>query len=145
MKRFERLLNGDQTRSHGDIQETLGARSVKLCSRLRQYLKAAYDIEPELLFYGKKYGWCFRYRRGGKTLCAIFPEKGSFTVLVTLGRRELEKLGPNSSSLTDTTRDLIQNAHPYHDGKWLWIRVGNLPMVEDIKNLLRLKRKPRLP
>ena len=30
--------------------------------------------------------------KSGKTLCALFPEKNSFTVLIVLGKKEVEKL-----------------------------------------------------
>ena len=55
---------------------------------MEDFLKTHYDFKPETVFYGNKYGWTVRYRKSGRTLCSLFPEKGSFTVLITLGEKE---------------------------------------------------------
>ena len=61
---------------------------------MRQYVENNYDFTPELLFSGKKYGWTIRYRKSGKTLCSLLPEKGAFTVLVVLGGKEVDNWEP---------------------------------------------------
>ncbi|KPJ51121.1 MAG: hypothetical protein AMJ41_00250 [candidate division Zixibacteria bacterium DG_27] len=111
---------------------------------MREYLNRAYDIEPELLFYGKKYGWTYRYRKSGKSLCSLFPEKDAFTVLITLGKKELEKLDPDLPRLSKKVQGLIRGTELLHDGKWLWIRLPDVGNVEDIKTILKVKRRPKL-
>lgn len=144
MQMPERLLDEDTAPSVSVIRKSIGQKNVPAWNDLREYLKRAYDIEPELLFYGKKYGWTYRYRKSSKTLCALFPEKEAFTVLITLGRKELEKLNPDLPKLSRKMQDLISNTHLLHDGKWLWIRVPNVGKVEDIKTILKVKRRPKL-
>ncbi len=39
-----------------------------------------------------KYIGTLRYRKSGKTLCSFFPEKDAFTVLIVLGKKEVEKI-----------------------------------------------------
>jgi hypothetical protein len=122
----------------------LGKRNFSTLEKIKDYLGYAYDIKPDLQFYGKKYGWCYKYKKSSKTLCCLFPEKGLFTVLITLGRKELEKLNPDFSKLSPETREVINKTHQYHDGKWLWIRIPNIGNIKDIKRLLSVKRKPKL-
>jgi hypothetical protein len=143
MAKFERLLDEGEVPSDDCIEETIGRKSVPAWNDLREYLTRAYQIEPELLFYGEKYGWTYRYRKSSKTLCSLFPEKGAFTILITLGRKELEKLNPDLPNLSKKMQDLISSTQLLHDGKWLWIRVPNVGDVEDIKTILKVKRKPR--
>ena len=52
---------------------------------MENFLKTYYDFKPETVFCGNKYGGTVKYRKSGGTLCSLFPEKGSFTVLITLG------------------------------------------------------------
>lgn len=144
METFERLLTKDMTPTDELVENTIGKKNISLWGRIKEYLNHAYQINPDLLFYGKKYGWCYRYRKSNKTLCTLFPEKDAFTILITLGKKELEKLEPDFKTLSKKTQDLINSAHQYHDGKWLWVRIPNVGKVEDIKTILTLKRKPKL-
>jgi hypothetical protein len=86
---FERMLDGDVKPTENQIVKVIGKRS-SLWKGIRKYLKDNYNFKSEFVFYGKKYGWTVRYRKSGKTLCSLFPEKGAFTVLVVLGNTEVE-------------------------------------------------------
>ena len=108
-----------------------------------KYLEEYYDFAPELVFYGEKYGWTIRYRKSGKTLCRFFPENKAFTVLVTLGKKEVEKTISILDKLNSEVRSLFENAKQLRDGRWLWIRVLTNKDVESIKLLLSVKRRPK--
>ncbi len=110
---------------------------------LRVFLKANYNFTPELVYYGSKYGWCYKYRRKGKTLCTLLPEKGAFTALVTLGKREIQEAKQNLSIFNADTQRGFVNAHQYHDGKWISKRVLNRRDVEDVRGLISIKKKPK--
>jgi hypothetical protein len=138
---FERMLDEAHAPSEKEILAAIGEGDLWLA--LKEYIDQKYDFLPELLFYGKKYGWTIRYRRSGKTLITLFPEHGAFTALVVLGKKEGEKVAEMLDELSSATRGLIGSAKQLHDGKWLWIRVLEPAHVEDLKRLLAAKRKPR--
>lgn len=137
---FTRMLDEDHKPSERGILAAIGAGDLWL--DLKEYIEQSYDFLPELVFYGKKYGWTIRYRKSGKTLISLFPEQGAFTALIVLGKKEGEKATEILDELSSTTRDLIGGAKQLHDGKWLWIRVLEPSHVEDVKRLLSTKRKP---
>ena len=137
---YARMLDEDHTPSESDILAAIGEREQWL--ELRGYLEQHYDFLPELVYYGKTYGWTIRYRKSGKTLISLFPEQGAFTALVVLGRKEAEKAAKRLSELSQATRRLIGSEKQLHDGKWLWIRILEPSQVHDIKLLLTAKRKP---
>jgi len=139
---YQRMLDKNQEPSEGEILVHLG-NSSSLWFDIRSYLDQTYDFVPELVFYGKKYGWTIRYRKSGKTLCSLFPEKDSFTILVVLGKKEVDKLDSQIEQLNPNVRSIFKNADQYHDGRWLWIRVSSDEDVESIKLLLTKKRKPK--
>jgi hypothetical protein len=58
---------------------------------LRSFLAETYDIVPVFNPGGKRYGWNLQYRVGGRPLCELYPEHGSFTALVILGGVELDE------------------------------------------------------
>ena len=115
----------------------------ELWNELRTYLDQHYDIVPELVYGGKKYGWCWKYRKGGRTLTCLYPEQGAFTVLVVLGGKEMERHAEILEQLSATTREQLDATHQYHDGKWLWLRVHVKEQIGDVKKLLTIKRKPK--
>ena len=110
---------------------------------LTSFLNINYDFVPETTFYGKKYGWTVRYRRSGKTLCSLFPEKGSFTILLVFGKNEIQKFEELKFEFSQEIVQLYENTKKLHDGKWLWIRVHKSEDLEDVKMLIVIKKKPK--
>jgi hypothetical protein len=139
--KYRRLLDGERRPTEKTILTALGIRASVLWKQLRAFLKVNYDFRPELMFGGQKYGWCFKYRRKGKTLCVLFPETKGFTVLVTLGKKEIAQFEEEYSGFSKSTRKLFESARQYHDGKWLYKRVLNRGDLRDIISLIRIKRK----
>jgi hypothetical protein len=46
-------------------------------------------------------------------------------------------------TLSSKTNELLGAIEQLHDGRWLWIRVKTTSDIEDVKELLQVKRKPR--
>ncbi len=114
---------------------------ASLWSEFRKYLITQYDHEPVLSIGKKEYDWTIRYRKSGKTLVTLIPEKNGFCVLVVLGAKEVAKA--KSADLNPFVRNVFKTAKQYHDGRWLWIRPKNKKDIESIKTLLTVKRKPK--
>jgi hypothetical protein len=142
--KFGRLLDGKRTPTEKTILNALGTRASVLWQQLRAFLKVNYDHTPELLFGGKKYGWCYKYRRKDKTLCVLFPESKSFTVLVTLGKKEIAQFEERCNDFNEATRMLFTSARQYHDGKWLYKRVLHKSDLRDVISLIQIKRRVKV-
>ena len=109
---------------------------------LLTFVDKSYDFDKKTVFGGKKYGWAVQYKRNKKTIVTLFPERESFTVLLIFGKSELEKIAANKALFSETIIDLIDNTKQYHDGKWVWIKYQNGFVIDDIKELIQIKRKP---
>ncbi|MCK4256113.1 DUF3788 domain-containing protein [candidate division WOR-3 bacterium] len=142
MRKYDRLSNKELVPNIKKIKQTIGNDVSLFWDDIWNYIKDAYEINPELMFYGKKYGWCYRFRKSSRTLCTIFPEYGSFTILITLGKKEIDKL--NFENLSEYIKNIFYNTPQLHDGRWLWIRVLKADIISDIKLLLKSKRKPKI-
>jgi len=77
------------------------------------------------------------------TLCSLFPEKGGFSVLLVLGRKDSEKALSMRDELSTRMNTILRSTEQLHDGRWLWIRVLVMNDVDDVKKLLQTKRKPK--
>ena len=139
---YERILDKECKPTESQMLKWIGKRAM-LWSDLREYLVFGYDHPAELDFAGKKYGWSVRYRKSGKTLATLFPERGGFTALVVLGNKEVAKIEECVKKLSKKVRELFENTDQLHDGRWLWIRPSSKADIESIKMLLNAKRRPK--
>ena len=87
-----------------------------------------------------------QHRIGGRPLCEMYPEKGSFTVLVVLGKKELDQALQRVDSFGLTVQRALKESPRYHDGCWMYIRVSDpktcLQDAGDIEQLILIKKKP---
>jgi hypothetical protein len=140
-----RLIDRNHKPGKEDIYKAIGNDAKKGWDGIQKFMAKYYEIEPETVFYGSNYGWNIRYRKSGKTLCSLFPEKGSFTFLIVLGKKEVERAIEMLNEFDKTIQDIILNTEQLHDGRWLWIRVYKNEKMEDMKKLIQIKRKTRKP
>ncbi len=123
-----------------EVFDALGAKQA-LWSGLTQFITDNYPIPGEWNFGGKNYGWNLWYRKSGKTLVTLYPQKEYFVAQIVLGKAQVEqafalKLGKNVGTALMETPQL-------HDGRWLFIKVKTAKDVKDIQQLLQVKRRPR--
>ncbi len=140
---FERMLDKERLPTGKDIIDYLGRDAAQAWGDIVSFIEDNYNFTPEAVFGGKKYGWAVRYRRSGKSLCTLHPEKGAFTVLIVLGGRETEQTLSDLANFSPGVAELISSARQYHDGRWLWLRVLSKDDTADIKRLLQIKKKPQ--
>jgi len=137
---YERMLDKAHQPTEQEMLETI--HDTTLWVQMRDYLAAAYGVTPELINYGT-YGWTFRYRKSGRTLCSLYPEQGAFSMLIVLGKKEVEKALSMMGQFNANIRTVLEETPQLHDGRWLWIRVLEQHDVDGIIELLALKRKPK--
>lgn len=142
----ERMMDKSTQPSEQDMATWIGQPLSSDWLALRQFLSESYDILPIFNPGGKKYGWNLQYRKGGRPLCEMYPEHGSFTVLVILGKEELGQALVRVEKFGSIVRRALEETPRYHDGCWMYIRVADHETskqdVQDIEELILIKRKP---
>lgn len=106
----------------------------EIVAHIRKTYKSVEDFK---FLYGKNYGWGYRFRVKGKLLTALYPIDGGFTVQIILSPEAVETA--RSISKSQNVRKAIDEANPYPEGRWLFIRVEDAVDLEDIYRLLELK------
>jgi len=117
----------------------VGAASERW-ARLDSWARETYGVKGEPLYFGRDSGWCLRYRRSGKALFTLIPRHDGFRALVVVGPTAWA--GAGDVELSPATRDAWDSAHPYPDGRWLWLDVVDGQVTADIENLVALKSPP---
>jgi hypothetical protein len=143
---YERMMDKSTQPSEQDMATWIGQPLSADWLALKQFLLESYDILPIFNAGGKKYGWNLQYRKGGRPLCEMYPEHGSFTVLVILGKEELGQALLRVDKFGSIVRQALEETPRYHDGCWMYIHVANHETskqdVQDIEELILIKRKP---
>jgi AraC family transcriptional regulator len=143
---YERLIDKNARPSDSDMLDVIGQPLADAWSGLRRFLVETYEIDPVMQCGGPRYGWTVQHKKGGRPLCDMFPECGSFTALVVLGKKELDQALERLETFGPTVRKALTDTPRFHDGCWLWIRVSDPLTCEqearDIQQLILIKKKP---
>ena len=112
-----------------------------LWNELCAYLHSRYGVSPQVGYSSCSGapGWNVKYRKGGRSLCTLYPDDGFFTCLVTVGSREAAEAELLLPLCAQSTRELYQKAKPMNGARWLMIPVTSLPIMEDAKRFIALR------
>ncbi len=88
-------------------------------------------------------GWNVKYRKGGRSLCTLYPDEGAFTALVTVGAKEAPQAELLLPTYSDYIRELITQTQSFNGGRWLMIRVSDPRVLADVKQLVSLRVTPK--
>jgi hypothetical protein len=123
-----------------EIFASIGSKK-ELWNNLVRFVEGNYRTKRDFAFYGRNYGWALRFRKAGKALLSMYPGKGSFTAQIVLRGTSAKKVF--NLKLGRNVRNVLQNAHEFPEGRWLFIRVGSKRDLDDVQQLLLLKERPK--
>ena len=81
-------------------------------------------------------------RCGGKALTSLHIREGYFIVSITLGKDEREKFDDLRETFNTIVLNEYDKAEILHDGKWFGFEVRDNTLIDDIIQLIQIKRKP---
>lgn len=144
MTESNRMLHPGSPPKDTEVAAWIGCNAFEYWEQITNLIDREYPgvFDPEWLFGGKKHGWSLRYKKT-KSFCTLIPEKDHLAVLIVLGGEERQKVEAVKDQLSAETREVYVKATTYHDGKWVLLTVDSATVVEDLKLLLRIKRRPR--
>ena len=91
---------------------------------------------------GKAWKYEYKYRRGGKTLCALYARENCVGFMVILGKEERAKFEADKDAFAKEMQQIYEESQTYHDGKWLMFEPADTSLFDDFIRLLGIKRKP---
>lgn len=83
-----------------------------------------------------------KFRRGGKTVLTIYIREDRYDFLVIFGNVERGKFEAQRGEFPQNIQNIYDNSKTYHDGKWMLIPVTDLEMLEAVKQLVLIKKRP---
>lgn len=125
-----------------EMIQLLGEDLFEVWQQVCHQVEEIYDMEHLWNSGGKKWIYEYKYRRGGKTLCTLYVRKNCFGFMVILGKAERAKFETERENYSSKVIQLYEESETYHDGKWIMFELKDLSLMEDIKKLLGIKRRP---
>ena len=124
------------------LEALTGKELYDLWTSLHQLIEQKYNMEQMWNRGGKKWTYEYKYRRGGKTLCALYAKEQTIGFMVILGKDERTKFESMREMFSNAAQKIYDETTTFHDGKWLMFELKDTSLFNDIERLLSIKRKP---
>ncbi|AQR94584.1 DUF3788 domain-containing protein [Clostridium saccharoperbutylacetonicum] len=125
-----------------ELATLIGKPLFEVWTSLCDMIDQKYDMEHLWNDGGKAWAYEYKYRRGGKTLCALYAKENCFGFMVIFGKNEREKFEEDKQNYSIEVQKIYNEAKTYHDGKWMMFELTDASLITDMEKLLLIKRKP---
>lgn len=132
----------DRIPSTEEMAILVGESLYDLWIQLEALIEESYDMDHLWNKGGKAWQYEYKYRRGGKTLCALYARENCIGFMIILGKDERLKFETNRDNYSKEVQRIYDETQTYHDGKWLMFEPVDTTLFDDFIRLLRIKRKP---
>ena len=122
------------------ITEYIGS---PLWADFNERIQSAYQVKPcmEHSRCSMQAGWNIKYKKGGKSLCTLYPMQGYFIALVVVGSRELTEAEFLMPQCSDYVQTVFKNTKTGNGQKWLMLDVRDREIMDDVFRLINLRRR----
>ena len=133
---LDRIPDGEQ------MTALVGESLYEVWNKLCALIDKAYEMDCLWNHGGKAWTYEYKYRRGGKTLCALYARENCVGFMIILGKDERLKFEKDRENYGEEVRRIYDETQTYHDGKWMMFEPTDTSLFDDFLRLLRIKRKP---
>lgn len=125
-----------------EMTSLVGESLYDVWNKLNALIKEKYDMDCLWNKGGKAWKYEYKYRRGGKTLCALYARENCVGFMIILGKDERSKFEKDRENYSKKVQMIYDETQTYHDGKWLMFEPIDTSLFDDFIRLLSIKRKP---
>ena len=128
--------------SNDEMIALIGKNLFDVWTKLCALIETNYDMERLWNSGGKAWKYEYKYRRSGKTLCALYAKENCCGLMIIFGKDERAKFEADSKSYSTAVQKIYPDATTYHDGKWVMFELNDTSLFPDMEKLLLIKRRP---
>ena len=132
----------DKVPNAEEMTTLVGQSLYDVWNKLCALIDEKYEMERLWIKGGKAWTYEYKYRRGGKTLCALYARENCIGFMIIFGKDERTRFEDIRHTLSDAVCRQYDEAKTYHDGKWVMFEPTNADEFDDYMKLLAIKRKP---
>ena len=120
----------------------VGTSRYGIWNQLCALIEEKYDMDRLWNQGGKAWTYEYKYRRGGKTLCALYARENCIGFMIILGKDERAKFEQERGRYSKEVQRIYDEAQTYHDGKWMMFEPADTSLFDDFIRLLGIKKRP---
>ncbi len=120
----------------------VGKSLYEIWNQLCALIDVKYEMDCLWDKGGKAWTYEYKYRRGGKTLCALYARENCVGFMIILGKEERLKFEKDRENYSEEVQRVYDETKTYHDGKWMMFEPTDTSLFGDFISLLSIKRKP---
>lgn len=132
----------DKTPNSEEMKSLIGSTLYEVWQNLCIAIDEKYDMECLWNSGGKAWTFEYKYRRGGKTLCALYARENCVGFMIIFGKDERVKFEADRDNFSEKVLEIYDEAKTYHDGKWVMFEPVDTSMFDDFMKMLGIKRRP---
>lgn len=132
----------DKIPSAEEMMTLVGQSLYDVWNKLCTLIDEKYEMERLWNKGGKAWTYEYKYRRGGKTLCALYARENCIGFMIIFGKDERVKFEDIRDTLSASICRQYDEAKIYRDGKWVMFQPTDTAEFDDYIKLLAIKRKP---
>jgi hypothetical protein len=138
---YDMILDKTQTPDMRAIGEYVEGPARVRWQAFTAFVEGEYGVKPQVFYSvcAGKPGWNVKYKKSGKALCTLYPERDQFIALVVLNAEDMQRFEAVKPAYTAYVSGLYDGCRIFNGTKWLMIGVTDDAILEDVKNLMRLK------
>jgi hypothetical protein len=141
MMAHDRFLDRETQPEPEQVRNAIGREVLPVWEDVTAYLSTAFNgSQAEWRYYSAQHGWSLRYRQGSRQLVALFPERGSFSALITLSPEEDDQALEKVEFFNAKFREQINKISALPQGRWLWVRIEDHTDFVGLRLLLEIKQ-----
>ena len=120
----------------------VGTSRYGIWNQLCALIEEKYDMDRLWNQGGKAWTYEYKYRRGGKTLCALYARENCIGFMIILGKDERAKFEQERGRYSREVQRIYDEAQTYHDGKWMMFEPADTSLFDDFIRLPGIKKRP---
>lgn len=125
-----------------ELVALIGQPLFEVWIKISDLIDSKYEMERLWNSGGKKWTYEYKYRRGGKSLCALYVKENVFGFMIIFGKNERAKFEANRNEYSLEVQRIYDESTTFHDGKWMMFELTDTSLFADMEKLLLIKRKP---
>ena len=131
-----------KTPNKEDLTKLVGKSLYNVWNELCALIDKNYNMDHLWNSGGKNWVYEYKYRKGGKTLCALYARENCIGFMIILGKEERSKFEIDRKNYSTKVQEIYDKSPTYHDGKWTMFELKDTTLFDDFIKLLEIKRKP---
>jgi len=128
-----------------NISNMIGEPKSKIFDLICEFINQNYQLDKvwnRQKLKTRKWKYEYKFSKSKKTLCGFYVTDNCLGFMLIFGKQERAKIEENRNKYSAAFLDLYDKTETYHDGKWVMMELEDDSLLEDIKQLLVIKKKP---